>query len=401
MFADTNVGSPPSSQSVSKRSRGDAMANSAASSVARAEMEVKIVFHRMPALSDGQNKEFENLASRISWALRGREIRQVDLVFERENQGPIPFSTMSLGQCLCAVCAAWRLPMVNAGVKWRVNIQGRPEVEENLDKKRSRSKEHRGRRRHDDNDEQSRHQGRRHSRQEGSRSRHSGGVTRCESPHHGVTLTRPDSEDCSVDCDKRKECGPTLPWTQCSRAGDHFDVNIADFKLMDHHDRVLRDLTKSVVSYGSETVCLAKVFPLVVRKLCEGSCDHGAYMVYPVSPNFCVRCFNPFDGTVVPSHCPHCGVPSTRPSFQSVPAVGALSWRWTFSRDTCLVRKVFWLKRVDSRWKGRLPRFSDLLWEFDVDGFKGLSPLWRIRLLFFSTVLLLGFLGAPCFWFPL
>lgn len=88
MFADSTVGSPPSAQSGSKRSRGDAMAASAGSSAVGAVTEAKIVFHWMPALSEKQNKDFDNLASRISWALRGRELRQVDLVFEKRIKTP-------------------------------------------------------------------------------------------------------------------------------------------------------------------------------------------------------------------------------------------------------------------------------------------------------------------------
>ena len=471
VFADHITGSPPSAQSGSKRPRRDAMATSAASSAAVVMNEVRIGYHWMPALTEKQNKDFDNLASRISWALRGRELRQVDLVFERENQDPIPFSTMSLDQCLCAVCAAWKLPMGNAGIRWQVCIQGRPEVinasatvflavsdivseveeilcEDNFEKERSRSKGRREYRRNEDKDRAKRR--RRHSREEESRSRYSGGVNRCEvatcegtkaslneqasdyfvalrklavkvyqgdvteSPHHGVTLTRPDSVDCNEEGDEVKECSPTLLWTQNVQEGDHFEVN-STLQPLDQHDRVLRDLTKSVVSYGSESGCLLKAFPLVVQKLCEGSCDHGAYMVYPGSQDFCVRCFNPFGDGDVPSYCPHCGVPNTRTLFPSVHAVGS-----PFPEMDVFMRYVPRPQSILAE-SGRFtveglvgPRFSELLWRFSVDGFRGTPGsedcflLWDgeetleedLPVVLFNGVVVGVFGGSPLFGFP-
>ena len=238
-----------------------------------------------------------------------------------------------------------------------------------------------------------------------------GNVT--ESPHHGVTLTKPDSVDCN-EGDEVKECSPTLLWTQNVQEGDHLEVN-STFQQLDQHDRVLRDLTKSVVPYGSNSGCLLKVFPLVVQKLCEGSCDHGAYMVYPGSQDFCVQCFNPFGDVEVPSHCPHCGVPNTRPLLQSVHAVGS-----PFPEMDVFMRYVPRPQSILAE-SGRFtveglvgPRFSQFLWRFMVDGFRG-SPgsedcflLWDgeetleegLPVVLFNGVVVGVFGGSPLFGFP-
>ena len=288
---------------VSRQSVDDAMASSeshptaASKKAARPTDSEVIEYEAMPALTDTQNSKLEEFAEHLRGLLRKHKTKFGSYVFEMDGKDPLMVSNPQLDRALRYFAVKWKLPLPSLGTYWNMSRRQEPEISVvneatifiNIDlmnkespvdprdetRKRSRS-------RHRDRSRRKQHKrSRSHGRdtKDGEKLNEVGNDSQIS---HGTGKSH------GCDGDRCQNCSPTLQWTQSEIAESGQKPLDADhLQTLCDHSRVLSEMLKSAVAFGSTRGCFLKAHPLIVQKICNGSCDHGV----PWVPGFLCRVF--------------------------------------------------------------------------------------------------------------
>lgn len=125
--SSSHLESPSDFQGAPKRARR-AMESVSTGRGSAAVVEKKLIYNRMPALSNVQNELFNALTNRVNQKLQGQDVRSISVIYERDDHDPLLYSSEVFDQSLRSMCARWQLMLLTAGKQWTVNVLESPEV---------------------------------------------------------------------------------------------------------------------------------------------------------------------------------------------------------------------------------------------------------------------------------